>query len=315
MFNFDEEEISKIATNVGDALIEELINDLNSSKYSVSIDNVTVTGKSICALKVKYLKEVEDENNKMSKTQICNRIIGIEYLNETSDAPTLCNIMEEKLFSLSDRIKENFIGITHDDASVLSGSNGGLVALLKRDLVDQPFYDLKDPCHALNLVVSKSLDFLPPNIMKFIKGIHNHFSYSPQRISKLIRIQINNKLSQLQPIFYVETRWLSLGQSLSRILSIWDSLKIYMNKEGKAKSKEKKKFLNDLLNDPLFKLKIICLSGILNKINQINETFQKQSLEIQCLQSETLKCFRFILEILIPYDKIPRDLTVFYDKL
>ena len=125
--------------------------------------------------------------------------------------------MEEKLFSLSDRIKENFIDITHDDASPLSGSNGGLVALLERDLQDQPFYDLKDACHALNLIISKSLDFLPLNIMKFIKGIHNHFSYSLQRISKLIHIQINNKLSQLQPIFYVETRWLGLGQSLSKL--------------------------------------------------------------------------------------------------
>ena len=36
---------------------------------------------------------------------------------------------------------------------------------------------------------------------------------------------------------------------------------------------------------------------MLNKINQRNETFQKLSLEIQCLKSEILICFVF-------YDKL-----------
>ena len=91
------------------------------------------------------------------------------------------------------------------------------------------FLDLKDPCHSLNLTLNKAWEVLPEVIKKFIKSIHSHFS-SPQRVAYLNALQAEQGYKILTLCHYVSTRWLSLGQSLERLLALWDSLVCYMGK-------------------------------------------------------------------------------------
>lgn len=98
-----------------------------------------------------------------------------------------------------------------------------LGALLKKEYSNKFFMDLKDPCHSLNLALIHSLNSIPDELMNFIDGIHNHF-VSPQRVSYLHNIQSEREFPMLSPKHYVKTRWLSLGESLQRLLIIWDSL-------------------------------------------------------------------------------------------
>ena len=108
----DDEEISLIIRDFGSILHKNLIEDLEASYYSFSIDNSTVGDKNICALKVRYLKEAK-EGDKLS-LQLQNKVIGIKYLEDSSDGATMYNIVKEKLFDLSEKIKANFSGIVHD---------------------------------------------------------------------------------------------------------------------------------------------------------------------------------------------------------
>jgi len=62
--------------------------------------------------------------------------------------------------------------------------------------------------------------------MEFVNSISNHFT-SPERKAKLKRLQEEKELRILYPKKLADTRWLSLGESLTRILEIWDSLTIY----------------------------------------------------------------------------------------
>ena len=61
--SFDEDFISKIVSDCFRiSLSEEIYQDLSKSQFSFSVDSSTLVGESICALRVKYLKEVELEN-------------------------------------------------------------------------------------------------------------------------------------------------------------------------------------------------------------------------------------------------------------
>ena len=109
------------------------------------------------------------------------------------------------------------------------GDNPGLISLLQSDL-SQNIYQFPDPCHSLSLIIQQSLELLPEDIRTFISDIHNYFT-SPQRKEKLPikTIQKENEYRILTPLRYVKTRWLSLGDSLVRLIEIWFSLQIYMN--------------------------------------------------------------------------------------
>ena len=165
-FSFDAEEISKVTTEFGRYLLDDLKSDLASRKYSVSIDNSTVSGTSICGVKVRYLKQYEQiitgsNGCKMSilKNKIENKIIGIKYLKSSSDASVMLDVLKEKLFGSNQDIKDNLIGITHDLHPSLVGSKSGLVQLLNKE-INRFILDLDDPCHCLALCFKKAIETL-----------------------------------------------------------------------------------------------------------------------------------------------------------
>jgi len=308
MFSFKEGEISKAANTWGDYLIEELKKDLTQSKYSLCVDNSTVGTKSICALEVRYLKKI-NENEKI-RTKIQNRIIGIKYLEESSTGKTIYQIVQDKLLSLSDEIKNNLIGTVHDQGSNLTGPHIGLIKHLKNDL-QQEFFDLNDPCHGIHLAVEKALESLPSEPMKFINKIHSYFR-SPQRISFLSKIQQGEDLTQLSLCHYVDTRWLSLGLSLNRLIQIWPSLKLYVDKAKPPRLKKKdKEYLNEKLIDPIFYLKVLFLSQVLNKTNSVNVIFQTKTLEVHQLKIQIHSFIREIAELFLSEMIIPDDISKF----
>jgi len=160
----------------------------------------------------------------------------------------------------------------------------------------------------VKLALSSSLQTLPDDIKDFIDGIHHHF-VSPQRKARLARIQANLGENKLLPKNYIKTRWLSLGESLSRLLKIWGSLIIYME-TGKNEEGLKKfdfKYYLDLLQDQLFFLKIVFLTNIINRINETNIKLQSQSVEIQHLKSELLQLFQWMTKLIVMPEKIPQD--------
>ena len=305
---FTRAEISAIARSFGDFLLEELKNDLEKSPYSLSLDNSTVAKKQICALKVRYLKEfVDDQKNERWKLQ--SKIIGLKYLDESSDAKTLLEATQEKLLNLSTKVKENLVGIVHDHASSLSGMENGFGKLLKGDL-GRYFMDLKDPCHSYNLALSKASKFVPEEMINFVEDIHNHFR-SPQRVACLFKVQ----KKPLGLRHYARTRWLSLGQSLDRMLLIWDDLKEYMKKKPKLKSKDFREpkfeeFFN-LLDDDTFKMKIRIWNSIVGKINAVNTRFQSQQMEIQDLKLEIHNCIWEIARLFIANQHLPQQIVEF----
>jgi len=312
-YNFDREEISKMTCSIGDSLQEEIKKSLEERPFSLIIDNVTVSKTSICGMQVRYLKEYEDSSG-FKRNAIENKVIGLKYLEESSKAKVLLNAVKEKILDLGDSIKKNFIGITHDKASVFTGEYSGLDTLLQREK-GSFLFTLKDPCHALNSALNKSLTLIPEE-MKFIESICQHFS-SSQREAKLFQIEKKNNLKELGIKKYIKIRWLSLGETLSRLLEIWDSILVYMKEKPYYPGVQKKNYDDwiKLLEDKGFKYKLICLNGIINKkINRSNIIWQNQALEVQNLNSEMIHCLKGIAYLFINPNSIPENISVMKEK-
>lgn len=316
-FMFDSEEVSKIARDsFGRCLLAELKNDLRATPYSFCLDSSTIGGDNIVAIKVRY---VDDSDR---KEPIKNRILGISTLQESSSGETLFNIVKEKLFS-DDILQRNFISIAHDYASSISSYSKGLVGRLQK--LKTSFLDLKDPCHALSLTIKNSMKFLPSQILDFISSIHKHFKNSPQRRVAFQKFQMNKGLDPLLLVPYIRTRWLSLGDSLKRLITLWDVLTFYIrglketiipeentidddedNEEDLNTSKKLSYTeLHECLTNNYFKAQILFLYYIIKKLNTYNIRLQDQTLTAPGLKSEVFACYDEMCSLIMD----PLDIT------
>ena len=266
----------------------------------------------MCGLKVKYLKESITEEGQRH-LEIMNKVIRLTTLKESSNAKTMNDIVKNKFF-ISDQIKENLIGLTHDNASALSSEENGLAGMVKKNSSNF-IYDLCNPCHCLNLCIKHSLDILPKEVLSFVDNIHHHFAF-PQRKAALRRIQEENNMEVLLLKEYGKTRWLSLGLCIERLLKIWPSLKLYSKDAIKNKTL-RKKVLNQLkkidlqLNNQVFKLKIQMLSYIINQTNKLSTLLQNQSFNLGELRKEMKICFQILFKLICLKEKFDTDFEDF----
>ena len=313
-FNFSEGELSRIANVWGDYLHQQLLEDLCQSKYSLIVDNSTIAGKNICAIEVRYVK-YNIISEQAVESSITNRVVGLKYLEDSSSGETIYKILKERLINLNELIQENLVGVTHDRGSNLTGSRIGMMAYLKKnEYRDKMLLDFNDPCHSIHNAIRKSLDSLPEDVMNFIEKIHTHFSKSPQRVSLLMKLQQNEGQKELNLVHYLENRWLSLGLSLERLLTIWPSLKIYMEKPNPPGiNVTDHKLFKTAFADQSFHIRIIFLSSIVKKVSSYNRYFQDQKLEVDNLWFFIESCIKEIAFIFMNKEKIPKDLASFSD--
>lgn len=311
---FDQRLLSKIAQDCIKKVFEEEIKEkLSHTPFSLILDNSTFCGASLCALKVKYLEKTWHDGLKMDITAVKNKIIALSDLAESSTGETLKEIVEKRLF-INESIKQNFVGFAHDNGSSLIGENNGLKSLFQKD--NLIFFDLQDPCHGLNLVLKHSLEILPAEIMQFVHGISAHFT-SPQRKALLRIIQEENGDKILFPKKLATTRWLSLGDCLARIIEIWGSLiryydvlvsQIKPSKKSRKKNKGegecslrnnklKSKDIKGFLNDPVFYLKIMLFSYVVNLLNKYNIKFQNQKASVSEIKKNIDQCYNSYLQL------------------
>ena len=118
-YSFTEEQISKIVTNVyRPILLQEIQADLESSKFSFSIDTSTFAGESLCVIKAKYWTSEETIDGELNLPKLEDKIIHISSIQENSNAQVMLNIVKKNI--PEEIFQSNFIGLTHDNAEALS---------------------------------------------------------------------------------------------------------------------------------------------------------------------------------------------------
>lgn len=218
---------SKLIMNViAPVFLNELIEDIGTSSYSIILDESTDIGTNkYMAFCVRYYS--------CSQLDIITDFIGFVEI-EKATSEILKTVFLESLEKSKLNI-QNLIGIGTDGASNLCGKNKSLFTLLKEII---PHLQLiKCVCHSLNICASNACDELPSSLEFLVREIRNWFSHSSLRQLRY-RDLFQTLYEGKQPpriVRLLTTRWLAWYGCIKSVLDQWLPLKTHFNFISKSK--------------------------------------------------------------------------------
>lgn len=211
----------------------------------------------------------------------------------------------EKIFNLIDQefLKyeipwEHCIALGCDNASVMTGKNKGVIAFCREKHPNI----LLSGCtlHLVHIAAEKGAECLPVQFSELLTDIFHYFKKSSVRAHKLSIFQDFCEKEQLKIIKHVETRWLSIGKCLSRLIHNWQPLTEFFSTEIKEKdlslyAKQKAESILKLLKSRSTKL--YCL--FLEYTSQVYTSFltlnQSDAPRVSSLVAQSQKLVRSVL--------------------
>lgn len=147
-----------IKNNLSPCIMEDLLDDIGDSFYSLIVDESTaVDNKKLLCLVIRYFSI-----KKLRMITTFYRLI--EMRSGTSDAISSAILSQLKADNLS---TEKFVGLGVDGASVNVGNNHSLTTILHE--VNPHIVVIKCICHSLHLAAEKACESLPRHLDFMIK--------------------------------------------------------------------------------------------------------------------------------------------------
>jgi hypothetical protein len=186
--------------------------------------------------------------------------------------------------------KENMVGFGSDNASVMVGIRDSVTSRLRKDIPTLTF--VRCTCHSLQLCAVAAGKKLPSELMDMLICIFYFFKKSGKRNRTLREVQKLLDIKVLKVLKPSDTRWLSLNDTVQRILQILPALRKYFQDEltplnnafklslEKAHSKKELEYICDLLKNPLTEMYLSFLAYILPIICTFNLQFQSEAPQI-----------------------------------
>ena len=286
-FACSRQSVSKAASAISDTLRENLYQRLRDSPFSLSVDKSSdLYGSTYLAVCARFL----DPSNPEHPT---TKLIATIPVGTKSTGEVLYNQLLDKVF-IDSKIGENIMGICTDAEPNMVGPAQGMCSRLQQRY---PYLiKVKDFSHLFNKVFEKGLKGFPKSVTELVSAISSHFSYSNQRVAVLKEIQRQNNLTEADVTTYVNTRWLSMRDTLQRILDIWPSLRLYFEKHGTKKEKTYCSTFNETFLRTLYLL--------VNQINGYNEFFQSEDLFYNDVLDKIHEAFVVFFNAIIKRDHI-----------
>jgi hypothetical protein len=199
--------IDEMAHNVEKTLLSEL----HCSKFSLQLDEATFGSSSVLMVYVRYfspsLKCVTDE------------FLFSKYLEGDSKGETIFRCMEEYLQGQNISL-ENITAVATDGAPAMVGRYRGFATLLKQKVP----HVVTSHCvlHRTHIVAKKLSGELHEALMICIRSINNIKAH-PVNSREFAKLCEKNDETANQLLMHTEVRWLSRGDSLQRLVDIFDS--------------------------------------------------------------------------------------------
>jgi hypothetical protein len=333
---FDRESVSLAVRAIGSLLEKDLEQIIENNHFSFVVDEVTINNQSLLALKIRYVEELFTPKNEF---RIQEKLVSLREQGGNPNADSIFEIVKQDLLNTQKKI-QNLTGLCSDNAAVLTGQISGLSTQLKKFISSndaRAIADFSDPCHGLHLTLEKMSNGVDTRIISFIKNTTFLFSHSPKKSKNLKNLQIQYKLPSLSPKTWIKTRWLSLGDSLKRLLTIWDSLKLYfliivlgqidqkyvieleeklqeryikeeidsniakaIEKAKNCTKKDLKHLDNlELLYDSAILWRLRYLSMIIGIVNATNILFQTRNLEVNILSTSIIELWNTLADFIL----------------
>lgn len=253
--------------------IEEIVSDLGDQEYSLLLDESTdISVSKILGISIRYFSR--------SLKTIISTFLGLVEI-EDGTANSIVNGIKGLLLVLNIEIKK-MIGIGTDNATVMTGSNNGVHALLKNETGNDNLVLVRCVCHSLQLALSHaSEETLPRNVEFLIRETYNWFSHSSNRrlYYKNIYQTINCRSEPLLIPQMCNTRWVSIEPAVKRILEQWVELKVLFEVARRDNHCYMAETLYSMYNDPVNHLYILYLKPILEEVQAVNKLFESNNID------------------------------------
>ena len=167
---------------------------------------------------------------------------------------------------------DNFIGYSSDTTNVMFGAHNSVSQLLKSDV--RHVHVVKCSCHLIHLASSYAALKLPKSLEDLCRDVYAHFSISSKRQDAYKEFQEFFEVEPHKLLSPGQTRWLSRGLCVNRILEQYDALKQYFV----LVSAEDPSHTNDRIKASLFndftRAYLEFLAYQLERFNDFNKLFR-----------------------------------------
>ncbi|KAJ8049985.1 Zinc finger BED domain-containing protein 5 [Holothuria leucospilota] len=229
---------SAILNTLGDHDSSIITENMKTGPYSLATDGSTdMSNAKLYPVVVRYF------NNTSGKVDC----VLLSLVESTAKA-TGENIFKILDAELNDRgiPWENCVSFAADNASVMMGKNKGVVAYITQR--QSHIYPVGCACHLMALAAKKATKQLPCSVDDVLVDIYFYLDKSSLRQQTLKETHLLHGQEMKKILKHVQTRWLSLGHCLVRLIDQWnplqqffgDELQYLTSKKGGKKAKNQK---------------------------------------------------------------------------
>lgn len=160
----------------------------------------------------------------------------------------------------------NIIGFGSDGCNTMMGEHNSVASRFRQSCPG--IFVLKCVCHSAHLCVSEACKYLPRACEDLARNIYHFLKSSSKRQSELLQFQKFMDIEPHEILHPSQTRWLSLGAVVSRILEQWAALLLYFTDSYPSQRLISTEHIYLSLMDPFMKLYYHFLDWIIPIFNK-----------------------------------------------
>lgn len=282
---------SYVMRGVADQERSDINSILETTKFSIIIDESTdISVSQILAVIVRYYDNV----------QCCVKDALLDTVEVEDGTAQGLYTSVKTLFAQRNIPINNVIGFASDNCSTMMGVNSGFQKLLQQDVPS--VFILGCVCHSLALCASYASRFLPSWLEVLVKNICSYFSHSCKRQQTFKLIQDVVQLPTHRVMKLSQTRWLSRGQVLARIIEQWDALILFFQSEAPLDKIDGASKIHEQMITTGTKHMLLFVKYVVAKIDQMNVEFQSEHLRVHVIHSRISDHYRDLLAMFVRND-------------
>ncbi|KAL7292528.1 hypothetical protein TKK_0014099 [Trichogramma kaykai] len=276
---------------LGDITKQTLAQKLRSQPFTICVDESTDVSKDkLLAIEVRFF----DFEDLKVKTFFWDLYPVFEKnIKASATAERLFQCINLSFSSYNVPLN-NIHAISMDGCSTMTGRTRGVKALL--EAVIPNVISIRCPAHITHLVAKHAVERLPKNLLSFIKNV-NAMLKSSNKLKDFASLQNYMDVIPHKILAYKEVRWLSLENTVFRLLEQWDVIFSFSRDLHLEKDFSGTKVYLEMFNTDL-KCYFRVIERLTGELNRLNLLLQREDVVLHVLSHSIEKCFRNILSII-----------------
>ncbi|XP_074649019.1 zinc finger BED domain-containing protein 5-like [Tubulanus polymorphus] len=212
-----------------------------------------------------------------------SELLSVPTIDGRSTGENIFKLLDSEL--RRNNIKwENCLALGLDNTNVNVGDKNGVIAFAKKKNPD--IYLSGCVLHLVHIVARKAASAHLPGIDDILVDVFNYLKKSDKRQLELASLTTECGLAPKPVLEHGQTRWLSIGRCIERLIYNWEPLKKFFNKEkapkaadnrpNQAYAKAKSQSLCEFFRSPTYKLYCLFLNYAVHVFDDILLNLQSQ---------------------------------------